>query len=367
MMDAMGSMNDLKRKQRDLEQQIVDSETQALQLLAEMEPNPRKRKAIEESIARTKLNSLQRAQEIQRNELEMTLQREEIELRIAAIKNQAEQARAAAGVQTAQANLDRVQASGASELEVRAAQAGLQAAMTEAIAAGIEGAGIQEQMSVFDEYAETSREQLAVSQRMEDFAARGELANSRASFNQGRNDRRELRGDIRDFYTSRTGLSAGFRGGRGVSQLGLTDGERGTRDLMDSITSGFEAGGDTFASTLDQFSDRFLTGLDDFSMNLSPLGVSRSQAPSITKGGNAPVLAPPRIEQPRETLQRNQRESPPTQIDSGFHVQQLTLDNKIEITMNGEAEDMTGEVSDKIKQAVLNSFYDVSVELRRLK
>jgi hypothetical protein len=382
MITAMDGLNEMKRRQRDLEQQIVDSETEALRMMAEMEVNPRKRKYLEESIAQTKLQSLRRAQEMQRNELEMTLRREEVELRISAIKNQAEQARAVASVQTAQAQLDRTRASGASQLEVRAAEAELQAALTNAIATGIEGAGIQEQLEVFDDYAETSREQLAVSQRMEDFAARGELANSRASFNQGRMDRRSLSGDIRRFYNSRTGIGFGENegdfygdlrdsvrsGGRRLNQLKASD-PREQVNMLDSLLDGFSEGGN-LESVLNNFSDRFVTDLESIGLpSAASLGTKAGDELARLNRADrpgAPQLAPPDFDRSggRNALPEN-RQPQPQPEDRGNRIGQVILNNQIEIKVESTGEEGTEEISQKLKQVAIDSLYEATLLMKK--
>jgi hypothetical protein len=382
MITAMDGLNEMKRRQRDLEQQIVDSETEALRMMAEMEVNPRKRKYLEESIAQTKLQSLRRAQEMQRNELEMTLRREEVELRISAIKNQAEQARAVASVQTAQAQLDRTRASGASQLEVRAAEAELQAALTNAIATGIEGAGIQEQLEVFDDYAETSREQLAVSQRMEDFAARGELANSRASFNQGRMDRRSLSGDIRRFYNSRTGIGFGENegdfygdlrdsvrsGGRRLNQLKASD-PREQVNMLDSLLDGFSEGGN-LESVLNNFSDRFVTDLESIGLpSAASLGTKAGDELARLNRADrpgAPQLALPSFDRSggRNALPEN-RQPQPQPEDRGNRIGQVILNNQIEIKVESTGEEGTEEISQKLKQVAIDSLYEATLLMKK--
>ena len=402
IMEATAGLNSLKERQRDLEQQIVDSETEALRLLAEMEPNPRKRKLLEESIAQTKLESLRRAQEIQRNELEMTLRREEVELRISAIKNQAEQARAVAGVQTAQAQLDRVRASGGSQLEVRSAEAELQAALTNAIATGIEGAGIQEQLAIFDDYAATSREQLEVSQRMETFAARGELANSRASFGQGRADRRALERDIRNFYSAQTGIGAGGNegdffsglrrsvrgGGRQLGELGISEGERGQLDMFDSLLNGFSEGGD-LDSVLQSFGDRFVSDIESLSAapkdesgtsGITAAAVPRARfaasggrAPrsASSPGGTAaiavrdrppaPTLAPPSFDRTggRLALPDNRTQGAPP-ASHGTTIEQLVMNNHVENNITATGDEGAEEMGQKLKQIAVDALHEAT-------
>ncbi|HEY9749741.1 MAG TPA: hypothetical protein V6C63_13740, partial [Allocoleopsis sp.] len=220
---ALENQNRLLEERKNLSQALDAFTQNEFKLLGELSTSESKRKQIQEAAAKLRVQSLLRSQDLERQSLELELQKNQTLLEQEKIRNRIAQTQNAADVAQAQADIAKAQADKTTRPEqLRALELALSAKQQQGGALAQQGALLEQQGAQDQVTADNRRQVLAAQQGAALDSANAEAIGAIASPRRRRREQREFQQQLLDRFGGKGQFEAGVKGiNTGFDQAGF--------------------------------------------------------------------------------------------------------------------------------------------------